>query len=125
MTGHHRLQEQLTPPHKHLCVQTSHSFSHSLHWFLSHSVSLAHALLLKGTALHRSYILILFKHKPSLEDQGYIQEPSLVTFVSYSTLAARAAVNTLFTSQLEKLLKTRVGRVDVYLSEGEERKLCI
>lgn len=37
MTGHHRLQEQITPPHKHLFVLTSHSFSHSLHW-LSFSI---------------------------------------------------------------------------------------
>lgn len=67
----------------------------------------------------------MFKYKPSLERiKVNFESQALVRFVPQSTPVI-ALVNTLFTSQLEELLKIWVGRVDVYLREGEERKLCI
>lgn len=121
MTGHHRLQEQLTPPHKHLCVQTSHSFrtpsADSFSFCCPATLS-----PFKDTASCCCYIQpnsaptmcpTLKGWRSILGGKPVFSVPQGVPVVAF--------VNTLFTSKLEKWLKTWI-EVDVYFTEGEEKK---
>lgn len=107
MTGHRRLQKQLTPPHK-----------KKVFAFLDITFIFALPPLVPSHSVKQ-----VKQYKPSLERiKVNFESQALVRFVVTPVIAL---VNTLFTSQLEELLKIWVGQVDVYLREGEERKLCI
>lgn len=121
MTGHRRLQEQLTPPHKKKVfafLDIAFIFrtpsTGSLSFRLAGSCSLRYCI----DILHST----VFKYKPSLQRiKVNFESQALVRFVPQSTPVI-ALVNTLFTSQLEELLKIWVGRVDVYLRDGGGEK---